>query len=50
MAAADKLLLAIHSPGPTYCSCRDGMMFDDAVERSETSRDCRFSASRNKVS
>lgn len=50
MAAVDKLSLAIHSPGLTYCSCRDGMMFDDAVERSKTSRGCRFSASRNKIS
>lgn len=49
MAAVDKLSLAIHSPGLTYCNCRDGMMFDDAEERSKTSRG-RFSASRNKIS
>lgn len=30
--------------GPTYCNCRDGMMFDDAVERSKTSQGYRFSA------
>lgn len=27
----------------TYCSCRDGMMLDDAAKRSRICRDCRFS-------
>ena len=29
--------------GQTYCSCRDGMMFDDVAKRSKICRDCRFS-------
>lgn len=49
--SCDKLSLTINSPGPTYCSCRGGMMFDDAVERSKTSQGCRFSVTnRNQVS
>jgi len=50
MAAIDKLLLPIHSPDLTYCNCRDDMMLD-AVERSKTNRDCRFSVtSKNRIS
>jgi len=47
---AAKLLLPIHSPDLTYCNCRDDMMLD-AVERSKTNRDCRFSVtSKNRIS